>query len=285
MIKQVLMNGVSVTNDYTFLSRVRDGASAGSDVQQYSRGGRSGITLGNPFYRGFVFQLEFTVIGRTPTQLLEQRDRLARFFRLRPDKTIKQTREISFVMADDSVRTAQAIFSPYIGSINARDTTRTVIQITGQTELEYLVSQQEFNQVINIVNLGGFAIPFDIPFNMANKDDMYQDEGGGVTINNLGNAEYYPTITVQGPLNIFSLINDTTGKTISYNGELLAEDTLILDMYNRTAVKNGITNDLLNIGNNPDWWWLDAGNNAIRLVAGGGTGSATINYRYAYRGL
>lgn len=286
MIKQVLLDGVSVTNDLTFLSMVRDGASATSDVRTYSRGGRSGITLGLPFYRGFFIQMEFTIIGRTYTELVEQRDRLARFFRVKPDKEAIQSKVLSFVMANDTVREAPCIFSPYVGSVNSTDGTRTIIQVTAQTEIEYLTNPTDLEQTITIQDLGGFSVPFDVPFSIANKSGAdYTDQGGVSVINNLGNAEYYPIITFNGPLNIFTLFNDTTGKSISYNNELESSDKLVLDMYNRTAVKNGITNDLVYIDDSPDWWWLDPGNNSIRLVAGGGTGNAVIKYRHAYRGI
>lgn len=284
MIKNVLLDGVSITNEHTFLSRVRDSASAVSDVQQYSRGGRSGVTLGSPFYKGFVISMEFTIIGRTTEQLLQQRDRLARFFRIRPDKTVSQTKRLGFQMIDGSVRTVPAIFSPYVGLIDPQDTTKTTISVTAQTELEYYESAQEFEQIIEVVDFGGFAVPFDVPFNMANIDeDPYQDEGGQSVINNLGNSEFYPIIEINAPLNIITLINDTTGKSISYDGELTGEQTLVLDMYNRTAVIDGITNALADITG--EWWWLDPGTNAIRLVAGGGTGNAKIKYKYAYRGV
>lgn len=286
MIEKVLMDGVAITNDTNiFLSSIRDIASARGEVNSYSRGGRSGISLGNPFYKGITIQLEFTVIGNSYTQLIEQRDRLAKFFRINPDKTVQQARTLAFELADGSTRQADAIFAPYVGSLSSSEVNKTIVQVTCQTEKEYLVSSVECETQVDIVDLGGFAVPIDVPLDMANKEDDYADETGGVVIRNQGNAEYYPTITFSGPINTFSLINDTTGKTLSYDDELQDEDSLVVDMYRHTAVKNEITNELSKIEGEGKWWWLEPGYNAVRLVAGGGTGNAKVTHRDSYRGF
>lgn len=277
MITAVTVDGVQVNNEYTFLSGVRDSTAAQTDLSSYSRGGRSGVALGNPFYRGFVIAMEWTVIGRTSEQLLQQRDRLARFFRLKPDKSANQSKILGFTMADGSTRQVPAIFSPYIGSIRSEDVNKTTIQITAQTELEYFVSSGEFNSTVNVLDLGGFAIPFDVPFAMDNAPS-----GTETVLNNLGNAEYYPTVTFHAPLDTPILINDTTSKQIQYSDELTSTDKLVLDFYERTAVLNGNQNALADISG--DWWYLDSGNNVIRLSASG-TGYAEIKWRHAYRGI
>lgn len=280
------MDGVSVTNDSNiFLSSVRDAASALGEVNSYSRGGRSGVSLGNPFYKGITLQLEFTVIGNTYTELIQQRDRLAKFFRINPDKSAQQTRTLGFELADGSTRQAEAIFAPYVGSLTSSDINKTVVQVTCQTEKEYLVSAVEYTKKIEVSDLGGFSVPIDVPMDMSHTDDEYSDETGGEVIQNKGNSEYYPTITFTGPMNIFSLINDTTNKTLTYNDELQEGDSLVVDMYNHTAVKNDITNELSKIEGDGKWWWLEPGYNAIRLVAGGGTGYATVAYKDSYRGF
>lgn len=286
MIQAVTIDGVQVNDDCTFLTNVSDSSAAQTELRTYARGGRSGVALGNPFYRGFVLSMEWIVACRSYSQLVAKRDRLAKFFRIKPDKTASQTRTLGFIMADGSHRTVPAIFTPYTGGIAASDVTKTTILVTANTELEYMISSNEMTQVINPYKLGGFSIPFDVPFNMnVSETDPYSQTGAAVTINNQGNAEYYPIITFNGDLNVFALYNDTIGKNIGYNGELLEGDTLVLDTYERTAVKNGTTNALADISGSSDWLWLEPGNNVLRLVSAGGSGTAVVTYHHAYRGL
>lgn len=278
MINAVLVDGVQVNNEFTFLSNVRDSVAAQTDLQSYSRGGRSGNALGTPFYRGFIMSLEWTIIATNPNQLIQQRDRLTRFFRLRPDKTQTQTRMLGFVMADGSVREVPAIFTLYSGSISPNDTTKTVIPVIIHTELEYLVSQMEFVDTISVLNLGGFSVPTPVPLDMSN--DPF---GEPTVITNQGNAEYYPCVKFYAPLDTITLINETTDKQIEYSDELTSSDVLELDFYERTAILNGTTNVLGDITG--EWWYLDPGTNVIRLVVSSGDGHAEIKYRHAYRGF
>lgn len=278
MIKNVLLDGVQINNESTFLSNVRDSISAQTDLQTYSRGGRSGVVLGTPFYRGFIISMEWTIIGRTYAELVEARDRLARLFRINPNKSVRQTKVLGFEMADDTVREVPVVFSPHVGSVSGTDTTKTVLQVTAHSELEYMTSNIEMVETFRPLNLGGFAVPFDVPFSLGNNP-----VGEPTVITNEGNSEFYPCIRLVAPLTTSTLINETVGKQIEFDGDLTNTDELILDFYERTAIKNGTVNVLGDITG--DWWHLDPGTNIIRLVVGSGTGFAQIKYRHAYRGF
>lgn len=278
MIKNVFIDGVQVNDERTFLSKVNDSVAAQTELNSYSRGGRSGVALGNPFYRGFVLALEWTIIGRTQAELLQKRDRLAKFFRIKPNKAVAQTKTLAFEMIDGSVRQIPAIFSPYVGSISPEDTTKSVIQVTCQTEQEYFVSRDLIVSTVRTINLGGFEVPFDVPLNVA-----HDPVGEPTTISNSGNSEFFPLIRLYAPLNIATLINETTGKELEYAGELTDDDILELDFYNQTAVLNNNINALADITG--EWWYLEPGDNIIRLVAGSGDGFAEVEHRHAYRGV
>jgi hypothetical protein len=278
MIVDVLVDGVKVNNEYTLLAGIRDGAAANIDINSYSRGGRSGVSLGLPFYRGYVIGMDWRVKGNTYAQLLQQRDRLARFFRVKPDKTIDQKRQLTFVMVDGSSRVVDVVFSPFQGSILPENTTSTIIQVSAMSEREFLVSSAEMSTVVNVLDSGGFAIPFDIPFSIANSPSTQPS-----VINNQGNAEYYPRIIAHGPLNQFTLQNLTTGKSFEYTGELLEGDELAIDLYERTAILNDNTNALADIAG--DWFWLESGNNSLSLTTVSGNGYIEVFYRHAWRGL
>lgn len=278
MIQAVLVDGVQVNNANTFLASVTDGASAPIDVSTYPRGGRSGVSLGIPFYRGMVISMEWFLKGNTYSELLSARDRLARMFRLQMDKTQSQTKRLTFVMVDGSSRECDAIFAPFNGSLSPKDTASAYIQVTALSQKEILHSTLEETTNVYVNNLGGFSVPFAIPFTMANNPSQLT-----AVINNAGNAEYYPTIRVHAPLDTFTISNATTGKSFSFDDSLTSSDYVDLDFYNRTAIKNGTTNVLADVSGT--WWWLDPGSNTITLSTVSGNGYAVVTHRSAYRGI
>jgi hypothetical protein len=278
MIVAVLVDGVQVNNAYTFLANVSDGSAAGIDINSYSRGGRSGVSLGSPFYRGFVIQMEWFINGGTAANLMAQRDRLATFFRVKPDKSATQTKTLSFVMIDGSVRTIEAIFAPFNGQISPQNVASCSIAVSAQTEKEYMVSSIESSEIVNVFDGGGFKVPFNVPFSLANYPSQ-----SSTNITNTGNSEYHPWLEVHGDLDTFVLTNQTTGKQISYEGVLEIGDVLRMDLYERTAILNGNTNALADV--NEIDWWLDPGVNQITLSTTSGGGYVEIFYKHAYRGL
>ena len=61
------------------------------------------------------------------------------------------------------------------------------------------------------------------------------------TVNNIGWATTYPTITLVGPIIDPVLGNSTTGNSLNFNCTLTSSDTLVVDLYNKLVTLNGVS--------------------------------------------
>lgn len=110
---------------------------------------------------------------------------------------------------------------------------------------------------VNKVAEGGYITPYILP--------VIWEEGGAPTIvDNSGDANYYPVVTLHNEALNPSITNLATGESFGLDLTMLAGDEVIIDMYNRTVTLNG--SDIL--GNRTDdsvWWALLPGDNPIML--------------------
>ena len=116
---------------------------------------------------------------------------------------------------------------------------------------------------------------------------MTAGSGGESTITNNGNGEAYPTITLQGPLTNPRIENVTLSKWIQLNLSISSGVTVVVDMFNRTIVQAGVTNRLSSLSADSQFWWLEAGDNTVRLTSGitGEAGLASVVHRDSYVGI
>lgn len=93
------------------------------------------------------------------------------------------------------------------------------------------------------------------------------------TVNNIGWATTYPTITLVGPIIDPVLGNATTGNSLTFNCSLTNSDTLVVDLYNKLITLNGVSaRNLLQSGT---WFAAPPGESIFTLT--GQAGSQTIN--------
>lgn len=281
LIEEVRVNGLAITGQYVHLLRSPSILSAPRKLNTYSRGGRDGVVLGTPFYEGMIVELELVISAHCDSDVLRERDRIVQRFNLVLDKDDPQTRRLDFVCIDGSIRGTDIIFDSVRGDIGAGVTESRIVQVIGRSEEHFLQSNQLKQSTIESINLGGFAIPFDVPFNMTNHPTTTTS-----TLTNSGTAGSYPIVTIQGPVDGFVLLNQTTGKQLIFTGELSDSQTLVLDMYNRTAIVNNVTNAIVDVDLTSTWFWLQPGQNEIRLITQEDTPiSAEFEWYDAYRGI
>jgi hypothetical protein len=112
--------------------------------------------------------------------------------------------------------------------------------------------------------------------------------GGGsatlsTTIANTGWATTYPTITLYGPIIDPVLGNATTGQALYFTGTFVANDVLVVDLYNKLITLNGsAARNLLSSG---EWFAAPSGNSIFTLYGSGtlaGTTEAVITWQSAY---
>ena len=97
------------------------------------------------------------------------------------------------------------------------------------------------------------------------------------TVNNLGWATTYPTITLVGPIIDPILGNLTTGDSLEFNCTLTGSDTLVVDLYNKLITLNG--NPARNLLASGTWFAAPPGNSIFTLT--GDPGSTVINQTQA----
>lgn len=280
MLNDVKLSGVSILNSQRHITGIKGLGSPEVDVQSFSRGGRSGVALSSPFYRGHVFTVEFVIIGTSFTDYVTQRDQFLGMMRLQVDKDAEQKKTLEFILADSSVRKADVIVGYPKGDLDAEEKVHGKFTVPFYSEREYLRGNNKTSTVY-IFNGGGFAIPFAIPLDVSVTTGAQEQ-----TLSNDGNTDSYPTVRVYGDMSSFDLVNVTTGKTLSCSEALATSgDYIDFDFYNRTAVKNGTTNILNNVSG--DWFWLQPGDNVIKLVTASTSADARaeLTYQNAYLGI
>lgn len=108
-----------------------------------------------------------------------------------------------------------------------------------------------------ILDSGGYVTPYILPV-------VWESGGAPTIVNNSGDANYYPVITLNDEALNPSITNGATGETFALELSMLDGDEIVIDMYNRTVTLNGA--DIL--GNKTDdsvWWALVPGDNPISL--------------------
>jgi len=120
-----------------------------------------------------------------------------------------------------------------------------------------------------------------------NKTFNYTYGGGSssvtTTINNIGWATTYPTITIQGPITNPIIGNTTTGNTLNFTGTYSALDVLEIDLYNQLITLNGVAARNLLISGT--WFAAPPGNSNFFFTGSGtlaGTTQATVSWYSAY---
>jgi len=122
----------------------------------------------------------------------------------------------------------------------------------------------------------GIAAPLTAPITLP-----AQPPPGSATVENGGNFETRPVVTISGPIDGPALYNQTAGRVVSFSTlNLAASDVLTVDFANRIADLNGALRvaDLSSA-----WWTLPPGETQIVLQGAAAAGAQmTITYQDAW---
>lgn len=124
----------------------------------------------------------------------------------------------------------------------------------------------------------GFNLGFDFGFGGTSSTT------DGIFVNNPGNRPTPPVITINGPVTNPRVLNDTVGRTMTFNIILATGEYLTIDTKYKTVKLNGTTNRR-NTLLAPTWFFLEPGDNFIRYRAESSdpTSSMEIEYYPAWR--
>jgi hypothetical protein len=116
-------------------------------------------------------------------------------------------------------------------------------------------------------------------------DRWYSSEAesaGQLNATNVGTVPSAPLIELHGPMTSPLIQNFTTSQELSFPGLALVDgETLYIDVQEHSAVSGGAQR-VSYLANNSEWWWLQPGQNAVRLHAASGTGTMTFSWRSAW---
>lgn len=133
--------------------------------------------------------------------------------------------------------------------------------------------------VISLIPIQALGRTYDRVYDLT-----YGGGSSGGSVLNTGNTTTYPVITITGPITNPTISNNTTGQFVTVNTTLLASDSLIIDLYEKTITLNGsYARNLLN--NNSEWFGCAPGTTGISFAGSTytiGTTTATMTYRPAF---
>jgi hypothetical protein len=128
--------------------------------------------------------------------------------------------------------------------------------------------------------VGGFSFNLSFPINFGAASPT-----GQVLVENNGNMDTWPVLTITGPGTNPSIYNASTDQRISFAYTLAAGETLVVDTLNRTVKLNGVTDRYSALDfTNTEWWPLIPGINDIRLAFASYSAGATlkVDWRHAW---
>lgn len=131
---------------------------------------------------------------------------------------------------------------------------------------------------------GGFEIPATIPIAITTSTST------DTTINNIiendGNEASDPVFTITGPGTNFLIRNVTLDKQFTINTTLISSDSIVIDVKNRTVIKNDVDNVYSTIDG--DFWSVAPGENELRFLIESDidmTTNLNVTFRNAYNGI
>lgn len=280
MIENIFVNGIQVNNAKTFIQKLGNIASAEVEFANYQRGGASGQMLSRPLYRGMTINMQWFVKGNGLSDFITQRDRLVGYFQ-NSNQDEDYLKTLGFELSNGVIKNIDVLFTSVQGDLTASDIAHSVFTVSAVSEAEFLTSNTLKTANLILLSGGGMAIPMAIPMDMSS-----YPTGEPAILTNAGNAIAYPTIKIYGAFSSdFNLVNDSTGKTLTFGDALEADHYIEIDFYNRTAIKDGTSSVLGDLTG--DWWTLKTGTNQVRITSSnaGDTGYAVVEYRDSYRNI
>lgn len=240
------------------------------------RGNYHGARFSNAYYGRRVMSVDGEIIGSSPEDYEAKRIAMEQALSLYDGlKQLNITTKSGLLLKADVVVNSQ-FEAPY----SAGQAIRGEFRIELVAPYPFLESLDENEEEILILNSGGGEIPMTIPFSLALGAEVVEP------IENVGNGNAFPSIRIHGTIDTPSLINQTTGKTLSIAYDMTDDaDYIDLDFYNRTALLNGTTNVMQYISG--EWWTLEPGENSIKLTGASANeaAKAVVTWRDAYLGV
>jgi hypothetical protein len=248
-------------------------------LDQYNRPGAHGMTIAHNLYGGRTITLEGTIRGADRTAYMANRAALEAAVSLRLDSVNVPIPRVCY-LTDLDFNTYQ--ISVVTKAFSCELTTPTM----GRWQLQlaatdYIIESQTLSSVTTFLpQSGGIVYPVTYPVQYGGSS------GGSVTASNNGNAPAFALVTLYGPMINPVIANDSTGEFVRLNLTLVAGDSLVISMKNRTIIQGGATNKMGAFISGSKFWAILPGLNNLRVGADAyDVGYATASWRSSFLGL
>lgn len=163
------------------------------------------------------------------------------------------------------------------------------IPVTDDTGLAQVVGGRGYNKAYNFGYAGLFSgTDFYVDEYVDDYGTALTPSDGSCHITNGGNRPTGAIIQIFGPIRNPSVVHDTSGRQLSFNIELIADQYLTIDLRNRTVRLNDSANRRHTMLSTSRWFLLPPGENSLRLLGVDPTSGApdpmmVVTARGAYR--
>lgn len=276
MFSQVIIDTISFNDNTNYLINGFSGLEMPSTrAVTYNLAGEHFGQFVSALYGRRRWTLDGDVVGADQSDFINKRDELqSALDAIDGEITVKFTLSNSKAVQIDAIFLSLS-FAPRPGTINSSP-----FQIEFESAFPFLVGQSAKQETLVLATGGGGKVPPDtMPMGLS-----YGTGGSVFPINN-GNAIFYPTARINGPVSNPALRNETTNKEIQFNITLSSGEYLDVDFKRKTVFNHqGVNQYSVKAG---DWWYLAPGQNQIKFLAGAydADASVTFNYRDSYLGL
>ena len=272
----------SSTSDLGYVVQGIDGLEfPATRIGVINRGGEHGAFIASSFYGERRINLEGRVYADANTTNETRRRDLETILGIERDSDgIPALKTLKFTTLDDkNLQIKCSIASPLKMAVGRPRDSAFQIDLVSDYPIE---GQTANSTTFTTPTGGGFILAVEVPIVFT------ASTGSNKTLTNSGTGEAYPTLTFNGPLTNPSMHNQTLGKTFAVTKTLISGDTLVVDMREKTATLNGVTNSMGDLTAASEWIWLLSGGNTFQFASSGGsadTGTCVVAWRDSYLGV
>ena len=249
-------------------------------LSSYNKPGEHGAVVSNQLYANRRISIEGIIRGDVVNHWQRRRD-LEQILKINRDSDNQVIRKTVKIVNDDdlSLQFDAVVDRQPLLPIKQPFSTRFLIDLFA--ERFALESQTLDSETIEPPIGGGAELPWEMPVLFA------AVTGGSESIINVGNAEAFPIITLNGPLTNPRVKNITTGKIMHLILSIANGAQVVIDLGGKTIIQGAVTNQIDKKTDESEWWELEPGSNNILLStsSSGDTGNAVIEHRSAYLGI
>lgn len=243
-------------------------------IDQYDKPGEDGSVVSSNYYGGRVVTLRGKVHSDNKVQYSQLRQQLLAVCRLARDSNgypVPVLCEFTTPAGDDY----------FFYAIPRKPRFRLEELTHGEFMISLIVERAGIYKS-GLVSSGTVSLPAatGLTFPVTFPATFGGTTGGSVIIDNTGDLDAEPVLTLTGQLTNPYILNATTGKIMQLNYTLAGGSTIVIDMLAKTILLNGTSPLLYTKTSDSDWWVLAPESNTIAFNSGssGDTGTLQIEH-------